>query len=232
MSQSNNGSFTVTVLENGPLEITGDVTLRRMSIIPEGDHYAYIDKGTIDHDETFALCRCGLTKTAPFCDGAHDPAGFDGAETAQRNTYLERAERIAGDGIDLLDDYDMCALARFCHTDAGTIWDLMEDSHNPEVRARIIKAANECPSGRLVVVDQATGAPIEYEYPDEVIVLDDPEMACGGPLWIRGNFTLIGSDGMAYDKHAKYTLCRCGNSQLKPFCDCAHAHVHWNELVE
>jgi len=29
-----------------------------------------------------ALCRCGETKTRPFCDGAHKTCGFQAAETA------------------------------------------------------------------------------------------------------------------------------------------------------
>lgn len=29
-----------------------------------------------------ALCRCGQTKTRPFCDGSHRECGFSAAETA------------------------------------------------------------------------------------------------------------------------------------------------------
>lgn len=31
-----------------------------------------------------ALCRCGETKTRPFCDGSHKTCGFHAAETARK----------------------------------------------------------------------------------------------------------------------------------------------------
>ena len=32
--------------------------------------------------ETIALCRCGGSKTKPFCDGTHSKVGFRAAERA------------------------------------------------------------------------------------------------------------------------------------------------------
>jgi 3-phenylpropionate/trans-cinnamate dioxygenase ferredoxin subunit len=34
--------------------------------------------------ETIALCRCGGSKTKPFCDGTHSKVGFRAAERAVR----------------------------------------------------------------------------------------------------------------------------------------------------
>jgi CDGSH-type Zn-finger protein len=62
----------IKVRENGPLLVVGDdVTL----IDTEGK--AYPTAGP-----TMALCRCGASGNKPFCDGAHNAAGFIAVSTA------------------------------------------------------------------------------------------------------------------------------------------------------
>lgn len=51
---------TVTVCPDGPYLVRGPVVLQA----PDGTP---IDPGRA----TFALCRCGRTGSAPFCDGSH-----------------------------------------------------------------------------------------------------------------------------------------------------------------
>lgn len=48
-----------------------------------------------------------------------------------------------------------------------------------------------------------------------------------GPLIVRGDFELQEmADGMRIDPKRKViALCRCGKSQIKPFCDGSHAYV-------
>jgi CDGSH-type Zn-finger protein len=44
-----------------------------------------------------------------------------------------------------------------------------------------------------------------------------------GPLLVRGPVRLIGPDGTPVECHRDpIALCRCGRSQLKPFCDGTH----------
>lgn len=44
-----------------------------------------------------------------------------------------------------------------------------------------------------------------------------------GPLLVRGPVRLIGPDGTPIECHRDpVALCRCGRSQLKPFCDGTH----------
>jgi CDGSH-type Zn-finger protein len=44
-----------------------------------------------------------------------------------------------------------------------------------------------------------------------------------GPLLVRGPFKLTDQDGNEIDARRKtVALCRCGKSQIKPFCDGTH----------
>ncbi|MDI9890763.1 CDGSH iron-sulfur domain-containing protein [Microbacterium sp. IEGM 1404] len=55
----------ITAYPDGPLLVRGDVDLRHADGAP-------IEK----RRRTVALCRCGLSRIKPFCDGTHKPAGF------------------------------------------------------------------------------------------------------------------------------------------------------------
>ena len=45
-----------------------------------------------------------------------------------------------------------------------------------------------------------------------------------GPLRIKGSFTIQDGEGKTYDLAGRDVigLCRCGNSENKPFCDGSH----------
>jgi CDGSH-type Zn-finger protein len=47
-----------------------------------------------------------------------------------------------------------------------------------------------------------------------------------GPYIVRGNFQLTGQDGEPIDARRRtIALCRCGRSQIRPFCDGTHRLV-------
>ncbi len=55
----------IRVKDNGPLVVRGTFT------IEDGDgNVMPVDK------EVVGLCRCGQSANKPFCDGAHNAAGF------------------------------------------------------------------------------------------------------------------------------------------------------------
>ena len=41
-----------------------------------------------------------------------------------------------------------------------------------------------------------------------------------GPLLISGNFSIITGNGRTHFRGKRAALCRCGESDNKPFCDC------------
>jgi CDGSH-type Zn-finger protein len=59
------GSVTITPTPDGPLECMGPLTVRGA------------DGSTATSVETW-LCRCGQSRTKPFCDGSHEKTGFKG----------------------------------------------------------------------------------------------------------------------------------------------------------
>jgi CDGSH-type Zn-finger protein len=58
-----------------------------------------------------------------------------------------------------------------------------------------------------------------------------PEVAVieNGPLWVRGGIPIEASDGFEYEVRQRVTLCRCGHSRNKPFCDGSHVKVPFRE---
>ena len=46
-----------------------------------------------------------------------------------------------------------------------------------------------------------------------------------GPLWVTGNIPIERSDGKPFEIRNRVTLCRCGESKLKPLCDGLHREM-------
>lgn len=210
----------ISILKDGPYIVSGGVPLSEKIITPKGNTYEYKEGRSLPQAETYALCRCGHTKTPPFCDGRHKECKFDGTETASNSDFMDRIDlRIQGLELDLLDD-GRCAFARFCHREDGDLWTLAESS-NPEHVEDVIKGTRECPAGRLEVKDKE-GNTIEEEFEVAIEVLQDPEKGVSGPLYVKGNIEIQSSNGDTYEKRNRVTLCRCGESRNKPFCDAMH----------
>ena len=172
-------------------------------------------------EETYALCRCGGSRTKPFCDGTHVRINFDGTETASRVPYLDRAEWTEGRDIRLSDAPGFCSHARFCIRGKG-IWDLIGGSGSEKAKGTALEMAANCHSGRLVVWDRKTGKPIEPLFEKSIGLVEGPAEGMLGPLWVRGGIPIIAADGFPYEVRNRVTLCRCGRSRNKPFCDGAH----------
>jgi CDGSH-type Zn-finger protein len=55
-----------------------------------------------------------------------------------------------------------------------------------------------------------------------------------GPLRIDGEFTICDAEGNAFDLAGRtsISLCRCGHSESKPFCDGTHRKVNFQSEVK
>ena len=217
----------IRILKDGPYIVSGSVPLSEKIIIPVGGGYIYEDGDPLPQRATYQLCRCGKTKTPPFCDGSHTAAQFDGTETACKTHYHQRTARISGDGIDLLDD-GRCAFARFCHRDSGDAWELAEDSASTFHHDEAIKAANDCPSGRLTAVEK-DGTEHEPVYEPGIEILQDPEQRVSAGIFVKGGIPIESADGIVYEIRNRVVLCRCGMSGNKPFCDSRHVSEEFRD---
>ncbi len=131
------------------------------------------------------------------------------------STVVEGVEVVEGQSLTLKFDTPRCIHARFCVTGAPTVflanvvgpW-LHPDTLDTE---RLVAVANECPSGAISYVRKDGGAN-ETAPPVNLAAIRE-----AGPYAFRGPLQIDGV-GIGY----RATLCRCGASQNKPFCDGSH----------
>jgi CDGSH-type Zn-finger protein len=213
----------IRVTKNGPYIVTGSIPLVKQVLVCDkrGNSIRWREGERFPVQETYALCRCGGSRNKPFCDGTHLENHFDGTETASRVPYLGRAEWTEGKEIRLSDAPGFCSHARFCIRGKG-IWDLVGQSGDEAARKTALEMAANCHSGRLVVWDRKTGKPLEPVFEQSIGLVEGPAEGDSGPLWVRGGIPIIAADGFPYEVRNRATLCRCGRSGNKPFCDGAH----------
>ena len=213
----------IKILKNGPYLVSGGIPLIQQEIgtNADGDSYEWRTIAEFPQKENYSLCRCGQSGNKPFCDGAHAKINFNGTESASRAPYLSKAEITEGPALRLTDNQTLCASARFCHR-AGGIWKLVPKSGDPIARKTAVQEAADCPSGTLVVFEKKSGEAIEPKYPESIVVVEDPQKGVSGPIWVRGGIIVESADGSIYEVRNRVTLCRCGKSTNKPFCDSSH----------
>jgi CDGSH-type Zn-finger protein len=223
LQEQENDSMKITVTKNGPYIVTGGVPIVVAEICNDNEGYCrtwkIVDRYPVK--EQSALCRCGHSENRPFCDGTHAKTRFNGTETAGNEPYLSHPEIIRGPELELTDYHGLCVHARFCMR-AGGIWNLTEQSGIPEARDIAIEEACNCPSGRLVIRDLRSGELVEPVLEKSIVVIEYPAKGEHGPLWVRGGIPVVSADGKPYTVRNRVTLCRCGKSHNKPFCDGSH----------
>jgi CDGSH-type Zn-finger protein len=220
--RSKTGRFKIKVTEDGPYLVSGSVPLTAQKIVLDADGQCLEWRETkrYPEQESYCLCRCGKSNNKPFCDSTHKSVNFVGTETASHQSYLSQCKKFVGPTLDLTDARALCVHAGFCDRAAGT-WNLVLGSGDPEARKIAIEEACNCPSGRLVVWDKE-GKEIEPVLEPSISLIESPKGEFSGPIWVRGGIPVESANGETYEIRNRVTLCGCGRSSNKPFCDGTH----------
>ncbi len=132
----------IIIDKNGPYIVSGDIPLTVEIITNNKDGFSWDWKQgkTFETKSEYYLCRCGNSKNKPFCDGTHTKINFDGKETTSKEPYATQAQTMDGPTLQLHDQENLCAFARFCDPQ-GKIWSLIEKTDDPKIHDLVIREA-------------------------------------------------------------------------------------------
>ena len=219
----------VTVTKDGPYLVSGNppIVQKKQISSEHGEPMTWQTNETVETGDrpTVALCRCGGSSNKPFCDGTHVLYGFDGTEKSATNTFEEHKIVHEGTtGIVIKRDYSLCAESGFCGHRLANIQKLAQQTDDSIVRAQVMAMIERCPSGSYTYALDDNSADIEPNLPPQVAITTEmtSEGPIAGPLWVTGNIPIERSDGETVEPRNRVTLCRCGQSKNKPFCDGTH----------
>jgi CDGSH-type Zn-finger protein len=210
--------------------IEADVSMR---IVPELNGPLLVSNVTVFRncrDEPIAtkpemaLCRCGQSRNKPFCDGSHSAVGFTSARHPEHT--LDGVVDYAGTGVTVHYNRLLCASSERCSTNLPGVfrrgespW-IQPDRESVEAVVALIRT---CPSGalRYTIAGAAGPGPGPFAEPAIRIIQNGPYEVTGIPLATQ--------DWCAGANPSRYTLCRCGASRNKPFCDGSHWAVNFKD---
>ena len=140
-------------------------------------------------------------------------------------TKVDGVDEIEGRDMTLVYEGVKCIHSRHCVTEAPSVFlaNVVGPWIHPDAMPvdRLVEIAHECPSG-AIRYRRKDGKPDEQPPPVNLIRIRE-----GGPYAVRAEMELDGST-IGY----RATLCRCGASKHKPFCDGSHHDVKFDASGE
>lgn len=207
----------IACLPNGPYYLLND-------LIPAAVPNLRNAKGeSLSSVRGVALCRCGGSKNKPFCDGTHGTNGF--SDNKLDDGSLNKRVSYKGKRITIHDNRGICSHAGHCTERLASVFKMhAEPWIDPDGAGvnEIIETIKRCPSGALSYSLEG----VEYrdqERPPMVTVTKD------GPYAVTGGVKLLDHALGEGASAEHYTLCRCGASANKPFCDGTHWEIGFKD---
>ncbi len=137
----------------------------------------------------------------------------------------EGVERVPGKDIDLIFATPRCIHARHCVLSQPGVFKANVEGPwiDPDATTTegLVTVAHLCPSG-AIQYRRHDGGPEEAPPPVNLVQLRE-----NGPIGVRADMLLDG-EPIGY----RATLCRCGASKNKPFCDGSHHAIHFEATGE
>ncbi len=205
----------IQVRKDGSLLVRGCTKLVRSS---DGKEY--------DTRDAMALCRCGASATKPFCDRTHAKIGF--TDEKQPDRVPDKLESYEGREITIHDNRGICSHAGHCTDGLPKVWRMKTEpwiDPNGASKDEIVATIKKCPSGALSWTEQGE-AVREWHDAEKILVIP------GGPYAIQGGAELEGAEFGEGASREHFTLCRCGKSKNKPFCNGAHWYHGFDDEQE
>ena len=132
-------------------------------------------------------------------------------------------KKYTSEKIDITWDSKTCIHSAVCVKNLPQVFDLEKKPWvNPEGADvdSIKKLIDSCPSGALQYnVAGETKEESDTEANTEINLVQN------GPLRLKGNFQIFDHDGNPLEHKQVASLCRCGESKNKPFCDGTHKNI-------
>ena len=172
---------------------------------------------SIEVETVTSLCRCGESKSKPFCDGSHSVNGIDGEKQPDRDPYNWKDYR--GKNITVHYNLGVCSHDGSCVRMLPGVFNIncrpwiIPDNGDAE---KIVDTIKHCPSGALSYTLNGKKHIDYYKGKPKI------RIARKGPLEFYGGIILKDDQGSKPETYDHYTLCRCGHSKNKPFCDGKH----------
>lgn len=180
-----------------------------------------------------ALCRCGASAIKPYCDGSHARVGFSDEKSPDR--VPDRRDTHVGLQVTVYDNRGICQHSGLCSDRLATAFRADQEPFVAPSAGRmdeIIRAVRDCPSGALSYAIDGVEAREQVDWhghrdPTIEVTKDGPYRITGGlPLHDHRGDDLARADGSSREH---YALCRCGQSQNKPFCSGMHWYVDFHD---
>ena len=203
---------TIEVKKHGPYKVSGLKNLKDST------------GKTLDSNGVIYLCRCGGSKNMPYCDGTHLKVGFSDEKEPDR--VPDKLDTYKGRDISIHNNDGVCAHRGHCtgnlpsvFKSKGDPW-IDPDAASADEIARVIEM---CPSGALSYTRNGILHKDQEREPGITVLKD-------GPYEVVGEPELIDPYGSKPESKEHYTLCRCGGSKNKPFCDGQHHKIKFKDL--
>ena len=217
MSKLSEDKPKILPLPNGPYYLLNDM---QMKVVPNLQNSKSQKLSSI---RGIALCRCGGSKNKPFCDGTHGTNDFKSKKLSGR--VKDKRKTFVGKKTTIHDNRGICAHSGFCTDNLSKVFKLKQEpwiDPDGETGKKIIQTIKKCPSGALSYSIDGK----EHRDHDRKPMVT---VSKNGPYHVTGGIELLGESFGEGASKEHYTLCRCGGSKNKPFCDGTHWYIKFKD---